>query len=201
MGVFKPGAAALYERDHKKWLDRKGSYEDYIMSVVAAFRKNLKGVKYKDFARAAEKVITGQKDHVYRFTRDLVRDLKRKHYYLVAISHSPKGITDLFARQMGFHKNYGILYETDPRTEEFNGKLLYEDVIMDKAKIVRRVLVKEKATLRGSVGVGDTASDIAFLKLVATPICFNPNMALYDVAKKEGWRVVVERKDVVYEVR
>jgi len=53
-------------------------------------------------------------------------------------------------------------------------------------------------TLKGSVGVGDTESDIAFLKMVEKPICFNPNQKLYQYAKRAGWKIVVERKDVIY---
>ncbi|GAI32477.1 unnamed protein product, partial [marine sediment metagenome] len=36
------------------------------------------------------------------------------------------------------------------------------------------------------VGVGDTESDIAFLKMVEKPICFNPNKKLYQYAKRVG---------------
>ena len=36
--------------------------------------------------------------------------------------------------------------------------------------------------------------------MVAQPICFNPNMNLYRYAKRYEWKVVVERKDVVYEL-
>lgn len=200
-GVFKPSVEKLYERDYERWRDRKGSYEVYINNVVAAFMKNLKGVRQKDFMRIAENTVMAHKDHVYRFTRDLVRALKRKNYYLVAVSHSPKSIVDFFARQAGFDKSYGILYEIDERTGRFNGNMLHKDLVLDKAKIFRRILEKEAVTLRGSVGVGDTDSDIAFLELVRTPICFNPNKKLYDAARRRGWRVVVERKDVVYQIR
>ncbi|MBU6431430.1 MAG: hypothetical protein KGJ58_04640 [Patescibacteria group bacterium] len=55
-------------------------------------------------------------------------------------------------------------------------------------------------TLNNSVGVGDTEGDISFLEMVAKPICFNPNSKLYLRGKKKGWRIVVERKDVVYEL-
>lgn len=200
-GIFKPGVAKLYERDYERWRDRKGSYEAYIDHVVAAFVENLKGVRQKDFMRIAEKTVVEHRNRAYRFTRDLVRDLKRKNYYLVAISHSPKSIVDFFARQFGFDKSYGILYEVDGRTGRFNGAMMYKDLIFDKAKIFRRILEKEAISSRGSVGVGDTDSDIAFLKLVQTPLCFNPNKKLYDAARRRGWRVVVERKDVVYEVQ
>ena len=53
-------------------------------------------------------------------------------------------------------------------------------------------------SFKGSIGVGDTESDVAFLKLVERPICFNPNKKLYDYAKRKGWEVVVERKDMIY---
>ncbi|MFH1671614.1 MAG: HAD-IB family hydrolase, partial [Candidatus Portnoybacteria bacterium] len=52
--------------------------------------------------------------------------------------------------------------------------------------------------LTDSVGVGDSESDIAFLELVKKPICFNPNSRLYHHAKSAKWKIVVERKDVIY---
>lgn len=149
-GVFAPHIAKFYVRDKKRWLDRAGDYETYIDSVVAAFKNNVKGVRYRDFLRVARRVVALHRNRVYRFTRDLVRVLRKKGYYLVAISHSPKGIVEPFARHLGFHKVYGILYEIDPKTRRFNGKMLYEKIIKDKASIVKRVLEKERTTLRGS---------------------------------------------------
>jgi len=200
-GIFKPGIAKLYEQDRKKWLDRSGDYEAYINHVVTAFMNNIKGVRYRDFLRVADQVVDLHRNRVYRFTRDLVRDLKKRGYYLVAVSHSPKGIVEPFAKRLGFHKTYGILYEVDPKTRRFNGKMLYAHLIAGKANVVKRVLEKERATLRGSIGVGDTESDIPFLRLVGRPICFNPNRKLLREARRRGWEVVVERKDVVYKIK
>ena len=93
-----------------------------------------------------------------------------------------------------------MIYETGP-TDRFTGKIVEQHLILNKAAILQRAVEKEKLTLDGSVGVGDTESDIAFLELVGTPICFNPNAKLYAHAKRNHWQVVVERKDVVYEIR
>lgn len=68
----------------------------------------------------------------------------------------------------------------------------------DKAVILKRAVGKEGLALKGSVGVGDTESDIPFLKMVERPICFNPNKKLYRYAKRKGWPIVVERKDMIY---
>jgi phosphoserine phosphatase len=38
------------------------------------------------------------------------------------------------------------------------------------------------------------------LEAVENPIAFNPNQTLYNHAKKRGWEIVVERKDVIYEL-
>ena len=199
-GVFERSAAAAYRLTRKNWLDRKGSYEEYIKSVVAVFIANIKGVRRRDFLKVADMVIELHKDRVYRFTRDLAKDLKKKGYYLAAISHSPKEIVEPFARRMGFSKVYGTIYEIDAANKKFSGKLEYQDIIFDKAKIVRRILEREQVTLRGSVGVGDTEGDIPFLKLVNKPICFNPNKKLLAAARRYGWSIVVERKDVIYQI-
>ena len=74
-------------------------------------------------------------------------------------------------------------------------------LIANKANIVRRVVAKEKLSLKGSIGVGDTEGDVPMLELVETAICFNPNAKLYRFAKLNKWKVVVERKDVVYEIK
>ena len=79
-------------------------------------------------------------------------------------------------------------------------KVVDEHLILNKAAILKRAVEKEGLTLAHSIGVGDTESDIPFLEMVAQPICFNPNMNLYRYAKRMKWKVVVERKDVVYEL-
>ncbi len=196
-GIFPKKAARLYERPHKEWMDRKENYGGYIHGVIKAFDKYVRGVSRKDLIKVAKKVASLHKDRVYRYTRDLVRELKKKNYYLLAISHSPKYITQEFGKKLGFDKIYGRLFEVD-QDNRFTGALLYPDLIEDKAKILMRAVEKANLTLKNSVGVGDTETDISFLELVDRPICFNPNSRLYGVAKKRGWSIVVERKDVVY---
>jgi len=198
-GTFPKGARAVYGREYEKWMNREGGYQEYIQAVVHAFNKYLKGVHYGAFADAAEEVVEEQWRRVYRYTRDLISELKEKDYYILAVSHSPKTVLDKFCPRMGFDKAYGIVYEIGPQ-ELFTGRMLEEHLILNKASILKRAVEKESLTLERSIGVGDTESDIPFLELVAQPICFNPNMNLYRYAKRMKWKVVVERKDVIYEL-
>ncbi len=197
--VFPEKARGEFERERLKWLDREGDYEEYIDAVVRAFRRHLRGVHYGTFADAAEEMVGRQWKHTYRYTRDLLKDLKARGYFLLAVSHSPKTVLDKFCPRLGFDKVYGSVYEIGPQ-DCFTGEVLDQHLILNKANIVKRAVEKENLTLQHSVGVGDTESDIPFLEMVAKPICFNPNQKLYRYAKRMKWKVVVERKDVVYEL-
>jgi len=196
-GIFPQKAKRFYLHAYKNWLDRKGRYEDYIKAVIKTFLQNIKGVSDDEFLKVIKKVVVFHQDRVYRYTRDLIKNLKKKRYYLLAISNSPKRTVEEFCKKLGFNKVYGQIYKLD-KQKRFTGKILYPELIFDKAKILKRAIEKENLTLKKSIGVGDTESDIAFLKMVEKPICFNPNQKLYQYAKRTGWQVVVERKDVIY---
>lgn len=196
-GIFSSKVRKLYNQTHKNWLDRKGSYKEYIEAVVKAYMRNIKGVNYDEFSRIAKKVVAFHKNRTYQYSRKVIEDLKKNNYYLLAISNSPQKVVKEFCRKMEFDKIYGRIYEIDDK-KKFTGKVLHSDLIGDKAEILKRAVDKEGLTLKGSVGVGDTESDIAFLKMVERPVCFNPNQKLYQYARRVGWKIVVERKDVVY---
>jgi len=196
-GIFPKEMRSEYEREHGEWLDREGGYDGYIQAVVSSFMKHIKGVHYSDFMNAVDTIVEHQQSHTYKYTRDLINDLKKDGYYLLAISHSPKSILEKFCKNMGFDKVYGKGYETGPGGM-FTGKILDEHLISNKANVVRRAVEKEGLTLKKSVGVGDTEGDIPFLEMVDKAVCFNPNSTLYRHAKINRWKVVVERKDVIY---
>ena len=197
--IFDASIRDEYEEPRLAWLNRKGDYEAYIMAVVKVFMKNLKGLHYKDFERVSKKVARRLKGRTYVYTRDLIGHLKKRGYFLLAISQSPKGILDEFGKALGFDKIYGRFYELGP-SDRFTGGVTDLHLIGNKANIVKRAVEKENLTLKGSIGVGDTEGDVSFLELVDHPVCFNPNKKLYRQAKLNGWKVVVERKNVVYEM-
>lgn len=188
-----------YAREEKKWVNREGSYDAYVAAMVHASEHYFQGLSLDAFSESARFVVDAQWKHVYRYTRDILKDLKKRGYYLLAVSHSPKIILDYFCPRLGFDKTYGIIYEVDSKNH-LTGNVVDEYMILNKANIFNRVVLKQSLTLRDSVGVGDSESDIPFLTLVKKPICFNPSSALYQYAKKHHWKVVVERKDVIYEL-
>lgn len=196
--IFKKEVREMYEAEYEAWLNREGMYEAYVDAVVRAYMMNIKGVFYGDLADVGRMVVAEQSKRAYRYTRGLIKELKGKGYYIVAISQSPKTILDDFCKAYGFDKVYGRIYELGPQ-DHFTGEMTDVHLIQNKANIVKRV-AEQGVTLKDSIGVGDTEGDIPLLESVEEPICFNPNNKLYAHAKRMGWKVVVERKDVIYEL-
>lgn len=196
-GIFPSVVTKIYKNAYRGWLERKDSYDKYIQAVILAFESHIKGTSHSKFKKIAKQVAAFHKNRVYRFTRDLVKRLKKSGFFLLAISHSPLEIVQEFCAHLGFNKVYGRVIEVDKRGR-MTGKLLHPELILNKDRILARAVEKHNLTLRGSVGVGDTGSDISFLSMVTRPICFNPNQKLYEHAKKKQWTIAVERKDVIY---
>ncbi len=197
-GLLSERVRSIYSEEYQKWLDRRGSYGDYIGKVVEAYVRNIRGVRLCDAMEIAERLMLFHKNRVYTYTRDLIMKLKKTHF-LLAISHSPYHVVEPFCREWGFQKVYAMMYEIDDK-EIFTGIVEHEDFMKRKDKVLARAVAKENLTLKGSVGVGDSESDIPMLKMVSRAIAFNPNRKLYEAAKRNRWEVIVERKDMIYKL-
>jgi phosphoserine phosphatase len=129
--------------------------------------------------------------------------LKEAGYQLIAISGSPQEILDLFLKPLGFDRAWGTVLAKDAR-DRYTGEVL-ENPFGNKRRVMEEVmeefLANAEAGLEDSVGMGDTLSDVGFLEMVETPIAFNPNRGLFEVARQWGWPIVVERKDVIYNLQ
>ncbi len=197
-GVFPERVREELSEDYYAWVERRGSYEAYDKLVWQLFLRELKGVLVTELQRCAKVEVEAHGRRLHLYTRDLALRLKRAGYYLIAISGSPMEIIEIFLKPLGFDGAWGtVLGQEEGR---YTGELL-RDPFSDKRRVLKEFVNETGRNLDGSVGVGDTLSDVGFLELVHTPIVFNPNRALFEVADQRGWPIVVERKDVVYNLR
>ena len=192
--IFPASATREVERVRQAWLNRKGSYQSYIDTIIRLYLRDIKGVHVTALRKIARELINEQKHRVYVFTRDLIKKLRKTHR-LVIISHSPSEVVEEFKRQYRFDFAQGTRYER--RGNIYTGRVEGGSVF-DKKQILMELVERFHLTLRGSVGVGDTETDAEFLRLVERPIAFNPNKKLYRIARGEGFRIVLERKDMIY---
>ncbi len=197
--IFPKNAAKEIERDYYNWLYRKGPYLSYIKKVVDVYRKYIVNCDEEEIKKVTKKILPLHQDKVYVFTRHLIEQFKKKDYYLLAISGSPIHMVSEFANYLGFDKSYGSLQQIV--NGKFTGKEMI-DASLSKDQILNKFLEENKQFgLKESYGIGDSEIDIPFLNMVGNPIAFNRTLSLAKHAKKKGWRIIVERKDVVYDLK
>lgn len=197
--VFPKGLNKEIEEDYVAWANRQGSYNNYISKVVEVYIKYISGVEEEVVRELAREIIEYQKNKVYVFTRELLKKLKKENYYLLAISGAPEIIVSEFAKALEFDKYYGSRYEVV--SGKFTGKIT-NDTAWSKHEILNRFVENHKEfDLKKAVGVGDSEIDVTFLELVGNPIAFNPDYILANYAKEKNWKIVVERKNVVYNIK
>ena len=194
-GIIPKESIAKLDKRYWEWVKRKGSYDDYLNEVIKSFNEFSVGQKVSAIKTLARKVVKNQSSIVYRYTRDLVEKLRKTHL-LIAISGSPKEIVEEFAKSWKFDHFVGTQHEIVGGKYTDGPKFIASQ---HKRAVLSGLVASHGFTLKGSIGVGDTESDAGIFELVEKPICFNPTSGLYKLAKKKKWRVVVERKDMIYE--
>lgn len=196
--VFPERVREELSEDYYAWVERRGSYEIYDELVVQLFLRELKGASVAELRRCAKVEVEAHGRRLHMYTRDLAQRLKQAGYFLIAISGSPTDILETFLNPLSFDRAWGtVLGQEEGR---YTGQLLHHP-FSDKRVVLKGFLDEAGLNLDGSVGVGDTLSDVGFLELVQTPIVFNPNRRLFDVARQQDWPIVVERKDVIYNLQ
>lgn len=199
MKVFPHEARNQLTKIYTNWLEHEGTYEDYRRALVALYSEYIKGCKKEDVLRASKIVVPFHAKRTYIFAEKLIKKLRDENYHLLIISGSPVEIVEEYNRHyLHFDGAFGSIYECD-EAGNYTGVASFEPS-KNKGHLVEQYLYEHSLSLKGSYGIGDTESDISFLKLVENPIAFNPNQNLKKTAMENNWKVMVEKKDVIYEI-
>lgn len=198
MKVFDRKVRNELSRLYANWLDHKGVYEDYRKALVNLYCQNIQGCTREQVIEASKVVVPFYKDRTYIFANELIDQLRRENYAIIAVSGSPSEIVEEYNEYLKFDAVFGTVYEVDA-AGVYTGNAVFEPT-HSKDQVVRQYLTENNLSLDGSYGVGDTESDAPVLEIVENPIAFNPNYNLKNIAEEKGWRIVVEKKDVIYEI-
>lgn len=192
------GALQKLQAARKQWKNREHSqaFRRYELALVDVYESALPTLSTEAFDEMVVAVIEEYRSQVYTYSRELLEELKDKGYFLIAISGSHQELVKAIAAYYGFQDYVGSIYERSGN--RFSGEKFIAS--HNKKIILDQLLRKHDLTTKGSYGIGDSLSDAAFLSEVENPIAFNPDRALLEKARQEHWKIVVERKNVVYEL-
>jgi HAD superfamily hydrolase (TIGR01490 family) len=193
--------AAAHERIREARADWKrrttnDGFAAYESVLVQEYIAALKNIDETDYQAIVQEVFEEYKDQTFTYTRDLIKRLKNEGYILLAISGSQHEIIEKLAKHHGFDAAVGATLEQIDG--KYSGNI--DTPIFDKAKVLRQLIADHNLTLAGSYAVGDSKSDVPLLEMAEHPIAFNPDREFFAIAKEHGWDVVLERKNMVFEL-
>jgi HAD superfamily phosphoserine phosphatase-like hydrolase len=173
------------------------AYWTYNKTILDVFKRILVNITPTQLSEVITELLETKHDYCYAYTTQLISKLKAEERILVAISGSIANIVDPFSKSLGF--DYVVASALEIVDGKFTGERATETK-MGKDVILRNLVDEHGLTLEDSIGIGDTHRDISFLSVTEHPIAFNPNVALYDEAIENRWDIVLERKNMIFEL-
>lgn len=197
-GAISSDAAKQITEARMRWKRRESddAFHEYEAILIKLFEDAMISISHKLVDEIIEEVADKYKTQTYVYTRSMAKNFKAKGYFLIAISGSHDEIVSHIAKNYGFDLWVGSKYER--KEESFSGNSFIAS--QNKKQILEGIIKEHDLTINDSFAFGDTANDAPILEMVENPIAFNPNKALYEIAVTNGWKIVVERKNVCYEL-
>lgn len=188
-----------------KWDKRQGDYDSYLLKMIDIYIEGIRGISKEQVEFIAKKVIDQKGERVYTFSRDRIKWHKEQGHVLITISGSPSELVKEMAEKHGFNDYKGAIYEVN-QEEKYTGEVIPMWDSKSKQKAIQDFTDKYDIDLDQSFAYGDTAGDMTMFKLVKNPYCINPTRELLnkvnnDKEVKEKINIIVERKDVIYNLR
>ena len=190
MKVVTPKMEAWQKRLHDD------AFESFETALIGMFDKEVPHLKVSDFDDAARVVLEKMSDNVYVYTRDLIKQLKAEGYYLIAISGSQEDLVEPFAKKYGF--DYWVGQKWTRSEEYFTGEIVKTHT--GKDLILLGIIEEQNLTVQDSYAIGDSNGDSGMFRIAEHVIAFNPTRELYEKARENGWKIVIERKGVIYQL-
>lgn len=185
------------DQSWNQWRGGTISFDEYEQFVVKTMISNLPKISVATFEQACDKVVEQSAHKTHHFPRNLLRSLKNQAYTIIAITGSQQELIDRFGAKYGFDIVVGAIYER--QDGRFTGRIS-RPTIGKKAEILKSLVNEHKLGWVGSLAIGDSDGDAALLELVEQPIAFNPSAGLFERAQREGWPIVIERKNIAYKL-
>ena len=178
------------------WSRRESSFMDYEELLVSVMERKVVGLPEQVMKDLAREILSSKGHRTYAYTRKLMTDLKQQGYFIIAISGSYQQLVEVFAEIHQIDLAIGTNYEIKDGKFTSNRSMVFGH----KGPILKSAVEEHNLTWEDSYAVGDSGSDSAMMELVEHPIAFNPDDRLFALARDAGWKVVIERKNMMYEL-
>lgn len=198
MGVLPNDLTEQTTEKHREYRHRihGNAFEEFEKIMVDGLDSYLPKLRVSDYDEAVKRVLDKKAENIYVYTHKLLKELQNEGYFTIAISGSQQELVEPFARRNNFDAWVGSEWER--KGEYFTGNTIKTHT--GKDKIIHGLVEAYDLTFENSYAVGDSNGDSGMLSIVEHPIAFNPTYELLEKALTNNWKVVIERKNISYEL-
>src|SRR5215212_2805005 len=166
-----------------------GSTDEATTALRERVYKSIEGKRVVDLARLTPEILAGILPRLYPQMLDVAwrhQDAGRPAFIVTAASQE---IAELLAHVLVFDGGIGARSEVRDGvyTGRPEGPFTYRE---GKAEAIREVARENGFDLAESWAYSDSESDLPMLRAVGHPVAVNPDAALDEVARQEGWEVM-----------
>ena len=161
--------------------DRAGQTADAAMAVL----KDLPVATMREIVREAWEPVL--RPLVYREALELAEDHQARGEAVLVVSGALQEVADELALGLGLTGALGSRAEV--RDGVYTGRLERRLIGPEKAVALGELAAAKGHDLRSSTAYSDSATDLAFLEAVGSPVAINPDRELRRIARERGWPV------------
>ena len=188
-GIVSRRQVARWGVDHLRYRLR-GVSDEQTAEVLKVARELITGVPSVEIDRMGPEVMAGILPRVYPQMLEEINahaDAGRRSFI---VSAAGNGIVSTLAGVLGMEGGIGTSYEVDGEgafTGRLDGPFVYGE---GKVEAMRAFAAEHGIDLGASYAYSDSTSDLPMMRAVGHPVAVNPDPALSEVARREGWPVM-----------
>jgi HAD superfamily hydrolase (TIGR01490 family) len=187
---FVPRAQLLkWGRDHLRYRLR-GATDQQTDAVLDVAKRIFAEIPAREVERMAPEILAGILPRIYPQMLDEVHRHQDDGRPTFIVSAAGNDLVKMLAAVLGMEGGIGTRWAVGDDgiyTGEMDGPFLYGE---GKVEAMRRFAKKHDIDLGSSYAYSDSASDLPMLRAVGHPVVVNPDNALLEVARAEGWAVM-----------
>jgi HAD superfamily hydrolase (TIGR01490 family) len=168
----------------------RGTTDARTGEVLRVARELIAGVPARSLERMNPEVMAAILPRVYPQMLDEVYAHQDAGRATFIVSAAGNGVVEPLADVLGMDGGIGTSYEIDAEgafTGRFDGPFVYGP---GKVEAIEAFAAERGIDLADSYAYSDSLSDLPMLRAVGHPVAVNPDPALAEIAREEGWQTM-----------
>jgi HAD superfamily hydrolase (TIGR01490 family) len=188
-GVVGRRQLASWAVEHLRYRLR-GTTDERTNEVLRVARELIAGLPARSLERMNPEVLAAILPRIYPQMLDEVYAHQDAGRATFIVSAAGNGVVEPLAEVLGMDGGIGTRYEIDG-DDAFTGRLDGPFVYgVGKVEAMEVFAAKHGIDLADSYAYSDSLSDLPMLRSVGHPVAVNPDPALTEIAREEGWQTM-----------